>query len=344
MAEVFIGTSALPEADVDRMKDAGIGWLRHGFPYPFLDRLGGELNPRYVEAREMAVRRNAQGFRLMGTTPGLGLGTQEQDADGSYRLVWRDRYPAWMGRPATPEFLRSYRDMCAFLATDLQGLVQMWQIANELEIPQFAGPLNMREACALVIEAAHGLKDTDRDLIVGTNTGGSTRSYYLYGRLYADPEAPLDYCGVDQYYGTWQAGGPETWRERLQELWDLTGLKVLINEWGYSSAGGIATPEERASRLPICQTHRWRNAWAAGHTPEVQAEYVRIAHEVFCEKRDILLGAFFYRWEDQATCWQCGRGDCPVETAWGLVDVEGNPKPSFHTFKEGVQRLQACSE
>jgi len=66
----------------------------------------------------------------------------------------------------------------------------------------------MRQACDLVIEAAHGLKEGDRDLIVGTNTGGSVRSYYLYGRLYADPRAPLDYCGVDQYYGTWQAGGP----------------------------------------------------------------------------------------------------------------------------------------
>jgi hypothetical protein len=342
MQKAIIGTSALPEADVDRMKEADIGWLRHHFPYPFIDRLGGELSPHYISAREEAARRNAQGFQLMGGTPGLGIGTMQMDAEGSYHLVWRDLYPTWMGRPATPEFLRSYREMCAFLADDLKGLVQMWQIANELEIPQFAGPLNMRQACELVIEAARRLKGTDPDLIVGTNTGGSTRSYYLYGRLYADPHAPLDYCGVDQYYGTWQAGGPDTWRERLQELWDLTGLPVLINEWGYSSAGGVASPEERDSRAPICQTHRWRNVWGKGHTPEVQAEYMRVAHDVFCEKRDILLGAFFYRWEDQAVCWQCGRADCPVETAWGLVDRDGNPKPSFYTFKDGVRRLQAC--
>ncbi len=59
MAKVIVGTSALPEAEVDRMKDAIIGWLRHGLPYLFVDRQGGEPNRRYVQAREMAVRRSA---------------------------------------------------------------------------------------------------------------------------------------------------------------------------------------------------------------------------------------------------------------------------------------------
>jgi hypothetical protein len=339
MRDIFIGTSALPSANVDLMKQAGIGWLRHGFPFP--DRLGGELSERYVQAREAARQRSAQGFRLMGVSPGLGIGTMKEDEQGQLRMVWQGRTPPWMGQPGTPEFARHYRELCTFLASDLRGVVQMWQIANELEIPQFAGPLNMRQACDLVIQAAHGLKEGDPDLIVGANTGGSVRSYYLYGRLYADPRAPLDYCGVDQYYGTWQAGGPDTWRERLQELWDLTGLRVLINEWGYASAGGLQALEEQQVRAPICQTHKWRNAWGSGHTAEVQGEYVRVAHEILNEKRDILLGAFFYRWEDQDRCWQCGRADCPVETAWGLVDRQGQPKPAYHTFREGVRRLLA---
>jgi len=37
--------------------------------------------------------------------------------------------------------------------------------------------------------------------------------------------------------------------------------------------------------------------------------------------------------------WQCGSPDCPIETAWGLVDGEGKPKPSLTAFKEGVDRL-----
>ena len=74
----------------------------------------------------------------------------QPDAQGRLRLVWKDGFPAWMGRPGTPEFTRAYREMCTFLAEDLKGLVQIWQIANELEIVQFAGPLNMAQACDLV--------------------------------------------------------------------------------------------------------------------------------------------------------------------------------------------------
>ena len=116
-------------------------------------------------------------------------------------------------------------------------------------------------------------------------------------------------------------------------------MKVLINEWGYSSAGGLQTPGGTAGARAHLPEHKWRNAWGAGHTPEVQADYVRRAHEVFLEKRDILMGAFFYRWEDQATCWQCGKADCPVETAWGIVDTQNQPKPAYWTFKEGVAKL-----
>ena len=50
---------------------------------------------------------------------------------------------------------------------------------------------------------------------------------------------------------------------------------------------------------------------------------------VLRKHREMLLGAFFYRWEDQERCWQCGAPDCPAETAWGLVDKDGSPKPAF---------------
>jgi hypothetical protein len=53
------------------------------------------------------------------------------------------------------------------------------------------------------------------------------------------------------------------------------------------------------------------------------------------------VGVFFYRWEDQERCWACGSPDCPMETRWGLVDLEGKPKPAYHAFKEGVERLLA---
>ena len=339
MSEIIIGTSAFANADTALMKSAGIGWVRQNFTYPFVDCVGGETTEAYREAKAAALAWVAKGFRVMGVSPLLGIGKQEPDARGVLRTVWHADVPEYMGKPGTNEFLRNYRELCRFLAQDLHGAVEMWQIANELDIPIFAGPLNPREAGDLILAGARGLKMGDPGLIVGTNTAGSDKAYFLYGRLHAEQEGLLDYCGVDAYYGTWQGGGPEAWSDRIAELYALTQTKVLVNEWGYSSVGGLLTEEERASHPYVCQYKKWYYAWDAGHTPEVQAKFVRVAFEGFRAQRDKLLGAFFYRWEDQAQCWQCGAPDCPAETAWGLVGIDQGPKPALAAFAEGVEQL-----
>jgi len=341
MDEILIGTSAFANADVALLQEAGIGWVRQNFGYPFVSELGGELTEEYRRAKATAQAWREKGFRVMGVTPLVGIGKQEPDAQGRLRTAWHDFAPVYMGPLGADAFLRQYRALCAFLADDLRGLVGAWQVANELDIPIFAGPLNPRQACDLILAGAHGLKDTDSSLIVGTNTAGSAKAYYLYGRLHADPQAPLDYCGVDAYYGTWEEGGPEKWAERIAELAVLSGVKVLVNEWGYASAGGLLTEAERRGSPYVCQHRKWYHTWGAGHTPEVQAEFVRVAYEGFRTNRELLMGAFFYRWEDQASCWQCGAPDCPAETAWGLVTMDQQPKPAFYAFREGVRALKS---
>jgi len=340
MDRMIIGTSAYANADVDLMRGAGIDWVRQGFEYPFSDSLGGTTTDEYQRAKTNAKRWVEKGFRIMGVTPLLGIGLRERDAEGKLQMVWHDHVPGYMGVPGTAEFQRNYRELCRFLAQDLHGIVDMWQIANELDITIFAGPLNPRQASDLILDGARGLKMGDPGLIVGTNTAGSDKAYFLYGRLHAEQEGLLDYCGVDAYYGTWQEGGPEMWSDRIAELYELTGTKVLVNEWGYASAGGLLTDEERATQPYVCEHKKWYHAWDAGHTPEVQAEFVRVAFEGFREQRDKLLGAFFYRWEDQEKCWQCGAPDCPAETAWGLVGIDQTPKPAYVAFRDGVARLR----
>jgi hypothetical protein len=339
MANVMIGASAHQNADVALMRQAGIGWVRHGFPLPFTDRLYGEVSDHYRKAKAEAEAWVAAGIEVMGVSPGPGHGTFEPDTAGGLKMVWRSSLPEWFGAPGSAQFLRSYEAVCAWLARDLQGIVSAWQIANELEIRQFAGPLDLRQACDLILAGARGLKAADPSLFVGPNSGGTGEAYYLYGRLYADPGALLDYCGVDQYYGTWQPGGPELWAERVAELHALTGKPIVVNEWGFSSAGELMSGEERRMGVPNCQLRKWQHGWGPGHTPEGQAEFVRKAFAAFASQREALAGVLFYRWEDQERCWQCGSPDCPVETRWGLVDLEGKPKPSFYAFQEGARRL-----
>ncbi len=342
MPDLMIGTSAYATADASLMREAGIGWVRQDFSVPFEDRLYGDVTQKYREETAQAEAWRGKGLEVMGVSPLPGIGTYAPDVQGRMQLAWRDLLPGWFGEPGTGRFLRSYEASCAWMAHDLRGVVTAWQVANELDVRQFAGPLDLRQACELVVAGARGLKTADPSLFVGPNTGGSPEAHFLYGRLYPAGDGPIDYCGVDQYYGTWQPGGPDLWGERIAGLARLTGAPILVNEWGFSSAGEVMTEEERRSGGPNCQRRKWRHSWGTGHTPEGQAEFVRVAFEAFLSQRQALAGVFFYRWEDQKQCWQCGSPDCPVETRWGLVDLDGKPKPSYSAFREGVRRLLAA--
>jgi hypothetical protein len=340
MRQIMIGTSAHSNAVAALMQEVGIGWVRHDFPLPFVDRLYGEVTPRYRRVREAAERWVSQGIEVMGVTPGPGHATYQPDAGGQMQFTWHDAMPRWLGPPGSEQYVRNYQAVCQWLAHDLRGIVSAWQIANELDIRQFAGPLDLRQASDLIAAGARGLRAADPSLFVGPNSAGAPEALFLYGRLYATPGV-VDYCGVDQYYGTWQPGGPDSWAPRIAQLHALTGAPVVVNEWGFASAGDLMTEEEQQQAAPNCQFRKWRHTWGPGHTPEGQAEFVRHAFEGFVSQRDALGGVFFYRWEDQERCWQCGSAECPIETRWGLVDLRGNPKPAFHAFKEGVERLTA---
>jgi hypothetical protein len=54
------------------------------------------------------------------------------------------------------------------------------------------------------------------------------------------------------------------------------------------------------------------------------------------KKIDCLAGFFVFCWRDSPACWYCGQSDCPYETAWGITDVNGNPKPAFYAVKDAM--------
>jgi hypothetical protein len=140
---------------------------------------------------------------------------------------------------------------------------------------------------------------------------------------------------LDSYPGTWRKGGPESWDEYLDDFHALVNKPVIIQEFGYSSAGEIMNEEEIQSGIYPCKAKKWRFHWRGGHTPEIQAQFIEESFKSFARK-PFLLGATYYRWQDQEECWQCGRSDCPIETAWGLVDRGGKLKPSYHALKSSV--------
>jgi len=327
MEKPLIGVSAYPgAANIGLMKAAGIGWIRHVIPYPFVEGAGGVLSDNYLAAKSQAEAWHDDGMEILGVTPMLSL-------------IWPQ-----CGEPGSRTSLDRYGAACAWLASDLRGVVAAWQVANEVDWPPFNGPLNLRQACEMVLSGARGLKRADPSLVVGTNSAGMARSYYLLGYLHGRPygeedeSGPFDYAGDDGYYGTYQPGGPERWDERIAEVHALTDLPVMINEWGFHSEGEPMTAAELAlGTHRACELHKLPYSWGGGHTPEVQAEYITAAFGAFSQHRDKLAGLVFYCWQDEERCHYCGSPGCPVTSRQGLLDVEGRPKPGYYAFRDAVR-------
>ncbi len=101
------------------------------------------------------------------------------------------------------------------------------------------------------------------------------------------------------------------------------------------------TPEYRANQMfdGEYSNHLYRELpegyglYGFPHTPEGQAEFFSYVIPKI-RNLDYVVGSFIYCWEDSGDCYVCGQTDCPVETKWGLIDGEGNPKPSYYAVKE----------
>lgn len=74
------------------------------------------------------------------------------------------------------------------------------------------------------------------------------------------------------------------------------------------------------------------------HTLNGQASFFTDVISRF-NKIDCLVGSFVYQYTDSSSCYICGQSDCPVETGWGLVDLHGNPKPSYYAVKQGFAQI-----
>lgn len=330
MAGVAAPISKLSANDRQLIREAGLTWLRSGIAELDLKRfIRGERQPEaFYRTRDLIVGLRKEGFQIMGITPGPSNVTTD------------------LGLPGTPEYFENYRRLCTFLGNEFKGLIDYWQVANEVDIWIFRATLTLEQAAEFLKAGLRGLKDAERRLKVGVNitlfpsmpgeVDGNTDRHegvFIAKSIYHDPGLEVDYAGFDSYPGTWREGGVESWHEYLRAFHELVRKPIIIQEFGYSSAGDMMTEEERASKAYPCQLKKWRFSWKDAHTPETQADFVSESYRIFAEE-PFVLGATYYCWKDHATCWQCKSPDCPAETAWGLVDRDNNPKPSYYSLKQ----------
>ncbi len=329
----MVGVAArLPELsprDYHLMKKAGIGWLRFGdFGFDLNAFLQGEPQPEnFRRAKERVKELRDLGFELMGITPG------PREMAKSPLEVGSERY------------FEAYDEISRFFAQEYEGLIEWWQVANELDIWIFRDTLNMEESVRFLQVGIRSMKAAVPSLRVGINitlfpsrpgeVEGNTDAHEglaLAEGIYGDSSCPVDYAGFDSYPGTWREGGPESWLEYLPKFYDLVGKPIIIQEFGYASAGGIMTEEEIERGCYPCECKRWKFSWKGEHSERVQAEYLVESFHTF-RGLPYVLGATYYNWRDAESCWQCKESGCPAETAWGLINSRGEPKPSYESLR-----------
>ena len=325
----ILGVTPHSNPNYELMKEGGIGWVRLGFGFPFQDKIGGKLNENFLKELEEAKEVRKIGLRIMGITPLAGVMAYD---DKDKKTAWRPQIPAWAGSIDSVSYYETYEKACGELARQTKGIVDLWQVSNEMDIDVFRGPLSIEQAERFLTAGGLGLKQGNPEAKVDINPATLDKGEPLFRALYSKPDTPFDYAGIDGYFGSWEPGGPQDWIPVIEKIHDITGKPVLINEWGYPSIEGSGKPLKQKVGNPVCDKQKWINVWRKEHSPEEQAAYVQIALKIFGTYPNVA-GCFFYDWGDDAVCYHCGQKGCPSECGWGMVDSQGKPKPAYYTFK-----------
>lgn len=365
----FIKGVCHAEPDYELIKDANIGWFRDDIPFPY-DK-NGELSQSYISWKEYAKGYADEGIKIFAVTPypddyiEYGLdprdpaskqGIQDiarfyaQDLQG---IVGAFQITNEMGvdrftDPLTMEEARDFIGMQLEAMYPVRGDILIgYNLAAQSFMPPNVLPLMMRDYhkyCDYV-----GL-----DLYLGCfepvlKNANQYLTILKIARLLTGK--PIILCE----FGYISLGEPKSEREK----------KEILQKYGYSSEKEARaniddfisklpedlrnefdryadeTPEYRANLMfdgefsnhLYCELQDGFGIYGFPHTPEGQAGFFTYIIPKI-RRLDFVIGTVVYCWSDSGDCYVCGQEDCPVETKWGLVDCDGNPKPAYYAVKE----------
>ena len=369
----FIKGICHPREDYARIKGAGLEWNRADIAFPF--DAAGNTRQDYLNWKEKMRCYRENGIRIMAITP------------------YPRTFIEYGIDPRTPEGEARVKEIAVFLLEDLRGIVEGFQITNEMGIPHFTLPLDMRQAARFIGVQMEAMYPHRGNALVGYNSAGPQGDLHALLRPW---HKYCDYVGIDLYIGCFAPVGNSfsTLDMMLRFVWSMTKKPVILMEFGYLSEGAPKTPEEKRAILrqygvgsekearekielvldnmkeiaPTFWERVTKNASSpekradylfqidtknhlyrelprgvavkkCPHTPEGQANFYRAVLPRLA-KQPFLLGAFIYAWKDGGRCYACGQSDCPTETRWGLLDMQGREKPSYYAVRDALSKIK----
>ena len=370
----FIKGVCHAEPDYELIKDANIGWFRDDIPFPFSK--DGELSPNYVAWKEYAQGYVDQGIKIFGVTPypgdyiEYGLDPRDpaskegiQDIARFYVEDLRDIVGAFqitneMGvdRFTYPLEMEEARD---FIGMQLEA---MYPLRGDILIGyNLTAQSLFPKTLPLMMRKYHKYCDyVGMDIYMGCfepvlkNANQFMTVLNLIRLLTGKPVilCEFGYISLGEPKSTKEKNeilkkyGYRSEKEARKNIDDfISNLpEELRNEFDrYADE----TPEYRASLMfdgefsnhLYCELQDGFGIYGFPHTPKGQGDFFSYIIPKI-RRMDFVIGTIVYCWSDSGNCYVCGQTECPVETKWGLVDGEGNPKPSYYAVKEAFSDVK----
>ncbi|MDR3264324.1 MAG: hypothetical protein LBT30_08465 [Clostridiales bacterium] len=228
----FIKGICHPSDDYGLIKGAGIEWDRADIPYPF--DIDGNVRQSYTDWKVRMQAFVDNGISIFAVTP------------------YPEDFLDYGIDPRLVENEVKIKAVAEFLIKDLSGIISGLQITNELGVDRFMYPLTTSAQAVrfmgIQLEAIAPFKG---DVIVGYNSAGPQADHHSAMKAY---HKYCDYIGVDIYAGCFDGGLSIMNSIAIFDLipaflWSLTGLPVIMCEFGYISGGMPKTDEERLDVL-----------------------------------------------------------------------------------------------
>lgn len=367
----FMSGVCHPEPDYDAILGANIGWIREDIPFPFDEN--GELSPYYLWVKNEMAEYAAKGIRVLAITPypytylenGLDIRRAEDvpriqavarfyvnDLKG---IVGAIQVCNEMGVDRFTKPL-TMKEAAKFIGVQLQA---MYPIRGDVLIGyNFGGPglikLPFRMTRYNAFTDFVGL-----DLYFGSfeNVIKTINAYPAVMRLYhivtrkpvlltefgyigcGEPKSDEEKRAILEQYGVHSekeaAADVDAFIARLPE--------TLRKDIEISCAGMTDAEKAKALFKGEFANHIYRELpkgfglLGYPHTSAGQAKFYadlipRLRSMPFC------IGAFIYMWDDAEYCYVCGQPDCPVETGWGIIDGQGQPKDAYYAVREAFAK------
>ncbi len=341
-----------PTGNPALLREAGIGWVRMDAPYP-TDEGYGPFVKRVAEylrqgIRTIVISPYPSRFIQSGIDPATPEGLLQVEAVCArmaadfavYQPCWQASNEMHIGHFRAP-----LNEMQAvdFLAASIRGLKRGDPNAavghNSVED-------DWLEKADLVARRAGGVDYIGLDLYAGTWMEGNSDTYLsAIERLHERLKSPIvlmefgfaaagdcmasDFSDVVQFLRNRGFYGIEDAIARLDDLTEQLPPRL-------SRVAKTAPPEERFSVVRGFIPHlmkKWPCAGAFPHKEEGQAAfYADLLPKLLSHPH--LAGAVIYCMRDSERCFLCGEADCPTETAWGLLRLDGTKKPAYHVVKQ----------